>query len=77
MDQEKLIEINYKKFTEWMDQNVRYKGTEHAYADCQMCGCKIKMTAFTAFMYPDYTIKALCNPCGQKEFLRLDYKNKN
>lgn len=64
-------------FLKRLKEIVRYQGTALAEFDCELCGAKTGLGAFTAFMYPDYSVKALCNHCERKEYLRLDYSNKN
>lgn len=75
--QQKEIQEKYDEFVDRLHRIVRFPGTPLAEADCELCSSITKLDAFTAFMYPDYSIKFLCNPCGAKEKLRLDYGNKN
>lgn len=75
--QEKEVLKQQKIFLDRLERIVRFPGTPLAEIDCELCGCCTKLDAFTTFMYPDYTVKALCNPCGKKEYIRLDYGNKN
>lgn len=75
--QEREIEKQKEIFLKRLESITRFPGTPLAEFNCELCGCCTKFYAFTAFMYPDYSIKALCNPCGKKEYIRLDYGNKN
>ena len=71
------IKKKYDDFFARLTAITRNAGTDKAEFDCELCKTATKFTAFTAFMYPDHTLKALCNPCGAKEYVRLDYGNKN
>jgi hypothetical protein len=74
---ERDIKRQQKVFTDRLISLVRNGGTEAAEFDCELCQANTKLTAFTCFMYPDHSIKALCNPCAAREYIRLDYGNKN
>lgn len=76
-EQEEKIQKSSIEFQARLEKIVRHKGTENAEFDCELCGANTKLIAFTTFMYPDLSVKALCNPCGKKEYVRLDYSNKN
>lgn len=73
----KEIQEKYDAFWKQFEPKVRHKGTALANFDCELCGCSTTFDAFTFFMYPDFSMKALCNGCGKKEYIRLDYGNKN
>lgn len=66
-----------KAFIERLEKISRHQGTPAAEFDCELCGQATSLAAFTTLVYPDLAIKALCNPCGKKEYIRLDYSNKN
>lgn len=75
--QEEKIKAAYDVFIQRLCDITVNPGTPQAHFHCELCGAKATMDAFTAFMYEDLSMKALCNPCGRKEMLRLDYSNKN
>lgn len=73
----KKILAEQQKTMDRLRKNTRYPGTDFAETDCELCGAAINLPEMTIFMYPEMTSKYMCNDCGRKEHLRLDYSNKN
>jgi hypothetical protein len=76
MNEEQLKKAS-EDFHKRLLEMTRNAGTPQAEFDCEICKTNTFFTNFVAFMYPDYTVKALCHGCGADEYLRLDYGNKN